>query len=103
MTNKKIGQYKIPFLNGNQMSYPYGPDEWRDNYIFEETLKYEGYSRGRSSVTMSFKDSKGHSYEMFISDFDDVITRKGFFGKSTRGKWTFVKKGQNYGIKAVFE
>ena len=102
--SKKTGQYPIPFDgDGNLLSYPYGTEEWRDNYVFEDTLTYVTYYRGRSSVTIGFKDSNGCSYEMFISDFDELITSKGLFGKSVRGKWTFVKKGQNYGIKAVFE
>jgi hypothetical protein len=97
--SKKKGNYQIPFKNGNLQSYPYNPDEWRDNYEFEETLEYVTYYRGRSSATIAFKDSQGHTYEMFLTDFDDVMKRKGFNGKFVTGKWTFVKRGQNYGIR----
>ena len=101
---KKTGQYQIPFdKDGNLLSYPYSVGEWRDNYVFEDTLTYETYYRGRSSATICFKDTNGHTYEMFMSDFDILITAKGLNGKSVSGKWTFVKKGKNYGIKAVIE
>lgn len=95
----KIGKYKIPFSNGNLDNYPVAVEDWRDNYIFEDTLKYKTYYRGRSSVTAVFEDSNGNTYGMFISDLDDLIIRRGLFGKKTFGKWTFVKKGQNYGIR----
>lgn len=97
-----MSTYQIPFRNGNLQSYPYNPDEWRDNYVFEDTLIYKGYGRGRSSVTFYFDDSNGNTYEMFISDFDDLFRKLGgFTGLTISGKWTFVKKGKNYGIKAV--
>ncbi|MBU5266253.1 hypothetical protein [Virgibacillus proomii] len=92
-------KYKIPFYEGNLQSYPYIDDEWRDNYVFEGTLEYKTYHRGRSSVTIEFSDSKGNTYGMFVSDFDDLVNRKGLNGKKVHGKWTFVKKGQNYGIR----
>lgn len=99
---KKTGNYQIPFdKDGNLLSYPYNPAEWRDNYVFEETLEYRTYYRGRSSATIEFNDSDGHRYEMFLSDFHNVMQAKGLDGKKVTGKWTFIKKGQNYGIKAV--
>jgi len=96
----KKGQYQIPFSeNGSLQSYPYNPNEWRDNYEFEETLTYKTYYRGRSSATIAFTDSKDRQYEMFMTDFDDLMTRKGLNGKEVTGRWTFVKRGQNYGIR----
>lgn len=100
---KKTGQYQIPFNNGDLQSYPMFVDEWRDNYVFEDTLTYETYHRGRSSATLCFRDSNGHSYEMFMTDFNDLLKRKGLEGRSVTAKWTFVKRGQNYGIKLADE
>lgn len=98
----KKPSYQIPFdEQGDLVTYPNRCAEWRDNYEFEDTLEYEGYSRGRSSVTIIFTGSTGVKYEMFVSDFDEVIRTKGLDGKIVTAKWTFVKKGQNYGLKLV--
>lgn len=93
--------YKIPFdKDGNMLSYPYNVEEWREPYKFSTRLKYNGYSRGRSSAVILFKDWQGRSYSMFMSDFDKMM-QDGFDvdGKSVSGIFTFVKKGQNYGLQ----
>jgi hypothetical protein len=100
---KKRTSYQIPFdKDGNQLSFPgYTFHEWRDNYEFDATLTYETYGRGRSSVTFYWKDDDGHRYTMFVSDFDDILNSVGLHGKKVTGRWTFVKKGQDYGVKLV--
>jgi len=104
MSKSKKGAYPIPFdKDGHLLSFPYNPHEWRDNYVFEGTLKYRTYYRGRSSATIDFEDSDGRTYEMFMSDFNDLMLAKGFNGQEVTGKWTFVKKGKNYGIKLAKE
>lgn len=92
--------YQIPFdTEGNQHSYPRSGSIMKDNFSFEETMTYRGYDRGRSSATILFKDSTGKRYSMFLSDFDDLMEKKGLTGKSVHGIWTFCKKGSNYGLK----
>jgi hypothetical protein len=95
--------YQIPFdKDGNQMGYPetWKGVEWRDNVPFEDTLIYDGYGRGRSSATLHFKrDSTGTEVQFFMSDFDDIVKHMGF--GMLRGRFEFVKKGQNYGCKML--
>lgn len=125
----KKGIYKIPFdKDGNQQDYPQawyvptgemrkykdwqnieretpetkaaGPD-WVTNYEFEDTLELVSYGRGRSSVTFTLKRTDGKTISMFVSDFFDAAHKMNN-GKIT-GRFTFVKKGQNYGCKMVGE
>lgn len=70
-----------------------------ENRIFEDTLIYTGYSRGRSSAVFNFKDSTGATYQMFMTDFDDVLQTKGLVDKQVTAFWTYCKRGQNFGIK----
>ena len=73
---------------------------WKDNYEFEDTLKYSGYSRGNSSCTVQFKSvNDGKEYTMFMVELNDCIDKL-VDGKLT-GKFTFCKRGQNYGIKLL--
>ncbi len=69
-----------------------------DNYIFEDTLRYKTYGKGRSAVTFYFESDKGDKYTMFISDFDDILQNKGEIW-NLDGRFTFCKKGANFGIK----
>ena len=95
------GNYKIPFDNaGNQLDYEgWGCAEMRDNFEFEDTLTFQSYGRGRSSVTFTFKRVNGQTVSMFVSDFSDIVNKMNH-GHVT-GRFTFVKKGQNYGCKMV--
>lgn len=97
-------QYQIPFdEDGEMMSYPdsYKKITWKDNFEFEATLEYAGYERGRSSTILIFRDIKtDKEYSMFMSDFDHVVPylKDGFLYNK---RFTFTKKGQNYGLKMI--
>jgi hypothetical protein len=106
------GDYKIPFgRDGHPQSYPEGwyegewPNgkrvgpEWRDNTPFWATLTYTGWSRGRSSAVLCFKDAIDIEYTMFLSSFDKVA--KLMQGGKITGRWAFVKKGMNYGVELL--
>lgn len=97
--------YQIPFdENGNQIDWEgWSSTEWRDNYQFEATLTYRSYGRGRSSVTFYWNDADGHSYTMFLSDLDDILSKGKLDGNCVTGRWTFVKKGSSYGVKLINE
>jgi hypothetical protein len=107
------GDYQIPFdRDGNQQHYPVswytgeypnnrrtvGP-EWRDNEPFNDTLTYAGYGRGRSAAYFVFTRSDGKEVTMFMKDFDALI-RQMVNGKVS-GRFVFIKRGQNYGVKAA--
>lgn len=69
------------------------------NYEFDATLRYEDYYRGRSSVSFMLVDEANNRYSVFLSDFTEMLPH--MVGGVIKGKFTFVKKGANYGIKYV--
>jgi len=98
----KTGNYRIPFdVNGNQLDYPgWNTHEWRDNHEFVDTITFAGvYGRGRSSVTFELTRAGGSKVMAFVSDFTDMVPL--MVGGSLYGRFTFVKKGQNYGVKLL--
>lgn len=94
----KNGQGDVPFdKSGNQMSWAdsWRIGEWKPNEEFNETLIFDGYGRGRSSAVLYFKGKEtGRRYSMFMKDAEDALNGLAIFGK-----WTFIKRGGNYGIK----
>lgn len=97
---------KVPFLvesPGNMLSYA-DPDTnnkhiiWKDDYIFEDTLTFVDYYKGRSAVHFIFEDKNKKSYNMFLSDFTNLIKDRILTCGKIHGVWTFRKQGQNYGI-----
>lgn len=73
---------------------------WKPNFEFTDTLKYSHYSRGRSSAKIHFtSQSNNKSFEMFLTDFDELMGLKGFNGNTVTDTFTFCKRGANYGIK----
>ena len=72
------------------------------NYEFSDTMIFDGFSRGRSSVKAHFvSETTGRKYEMFVSDLGDAIRADGLHNARIDGKFTFTKRGQNYGVKLV--
>ena len=114
----------FPFVDGNLQEYSYNDldDEekervyngeevvkelyynsdkkevWKPNEEIELTLHYQDYSRGRSSVTFYWVDDNGNKYPMFIKDVDELL-RQDMGTSSVHAIFTYVKRGQNYGIK----
>jgi hypothetical protein len=103
----KKGDYSIPFdKDGNQLHYPDwwsmdrdGPGDWRPNVAFDDTLTYSGYERGRSAAYFRFVRADGKGVTMFLTDFEEVVPKM-VRGK-VAGRWTFCKRGQNYGVQLV--
>jgi hypothetical protein len=97
----------FPFLDGKLLSfadkYYHGrlPNfEWRQNEIFEDTITYVTYSRGRSSALLIFKrQSNGEQVEFFMTDGNDLIPL--LVNGSYTGKFTYTKRGRNHAVKAV--
>ena len=71
---------------------------WKPNKEVELTLHYKGFSRGRSAVTFYWVDDDGHKYPMFIKDVDELL-RQDIGASSIHAIFTYVKRGDNYGIK----
>lgn len=107
----KKSSYQIPFIvdhNGITMlmTFPWGDKIiWRDNYEFQEDMQILDYGRGRSSITFTFKSQKdGSVYHMFVSDLMKVIEKCEIKNGMVLGqKWTFIKKGANYGLQLCGE
>lgn len=99
----KKGVYQIPFDNdGNQKHYPesWKGLQWKDNYEFDDELHFTTYGRGRSAAYfIGAMASNGMTVNVFITDFMDLMPHM-VHGKVT-GKFSFVKRGQNYGCKLV--
>lgn len=104
----------VPFDHkGNQQHYPevgwagsYAdgtgktvPVAWAPNHIFEDTLTYKEYRRGRSAAYFVFTRTGGQQVTMFLKDFEQCLAHM-VNGKIT-GKFTFCKRGQNYGCKRI--
>ncbi len=96
-------ELEVPFTeNGDMIGYNYHRCVLKPNYIFESSLTYVGYSRGRSSIKAIFQDESGKKYEMFMVDFDLLLKAKGL-PKPITGRWFFRKQGSNYGICLINE
>ena len=73
--------------------------EWRDVKPWEDTMLVIGTQRGRSAAFFLLVSGNGDSYPMFMSDAADMMQRAVVTRGTITGRWTIVKKGQNYGIK----
>jgi hypothetical protein len=75
---------------------------WKENFIFEDDLQFLGFYRGCSSAGTTFESLNDHrKYTMFLKDLEELILVDGIRSGIVHGKFTFVKRGQNYGIKYV--
>jgi hypothetical protein len=113
---------QIPFdVNGNQQHFPehiwIPPSSgngnyiavaptFKDNYEWDGVLRIDDYSRGRSAAYFNLVgDYEKREYTMFMSDLyvalKNVGCTPGLNGPVMEGRWTFCKKGQNYGVKLV--
>jgi hypothetical protein len=85
--------------------------EWRDNCVFEATLVYTGYERGRSAARLLFDVCEAgvdgrRRVHMFMTDFDQAVRERGFTtldGRGMVGRWTYCKRGRNFGCKMAKE
>lgn len=102
---KKKGDYPIPFdKHGNQLDYAWDGDKtisWPDNHEFDDTLTLVTYGRGRSSITFTMRRANGKTVSVFVSNFCEMANDSAFKAGSITGRFTFVKKGTNYGCKLV--
>ena len=99
----KTGDYKIPFdRSGNQLHYAWQNSrdiEWVDNFKFRDNLRISAMRSGRSAKYTIWRDNRGHTYTMFVSDLIEMMKKCTAQNGSVVGSWTFVKRGQNYGLK----
>lgn len=87
----------------------YRKSERKANYEFEARMKIVVFTRGRSSVKLVLNDidepypkdkyARKFEWEVFLSDAIETISRS--TDMVVAGKWTFCKRGQNWGIKLI--
>lgn len=107
----------IPFStrDGNMLSYTgclpgdaydekynNGKWEWKENCVFADDLKFDGFYRGRSSAGATFISlNDGKEYNVFLKDLAEIIKSDDLRSGVIHGQFTFVKRGQNYGLRWV--
>jgi hypothetical protein len=97
---------KIPFdQHGCPMPYVGYRESgviWEENKPFHAQLSFVRFERGRSAVRALYVKDDDSTYEaaMFLSDFEKVIQR-GLAPQHLTGRFEFVKRGANYGIKLL--
>lgn len=98
---KGKGNFKVPFtpVGGRMLrrvTYKQVPD-WRDNTEFYTTLRFATIIKERSSTYVVFYDDEANPYYMFLTDFNQIVydLKEG----ELTGCFTFVKKGDAYGVK----
>jgi hypothetical protein len=99
------GNYKIPFDNkGNQLHYA---DWWKaatinlqDNHEFDGTLAYKAMHRGRSAAYFEFERvGEDRTVTVFMKDLVDMFPA--MTAGCVRGRFTFCKRGANFGCRLV--
>ncbi len=98
--------YRIPFnADGDQLHYPeesyYRPLVWADNCEFEGELRFKTLRRGRSAAYFVFETHDAKERIMFLADFAEAMQESVIACGVLKGRFTYVKRGQNYGIKRL--
>jgi len=106
--NKKT--YTIPYTEDNgkkqflsYVCYGYNKEDIKEmeNVVFETSVKYLTYERGRSSYTWELEDKKGNIFSMSANSIEGMVVdcpkEIDLDGQLWFvGKFTFAKKGSNY-------
>jgi len=96
----KLNDYKAKCELGEYISVD--TIVWKENYQFEDTLKLTGMSRGRSAANFNLQSEvNGKNYNVFMTDMVHLFQNANINKGSVIGKWTFCKRGANYGIKLI--
>ena len=98
-------ELRIPHnKDGNmlQWDHDYNAVSHRPNSIWIDGLIYLGYGRGRSAAYFLWRSVfTNREYYMFISDMNDVLLSTDMMARIIKAQFTYVKRGQNFGIKMV--
>lgn len=86
-------------------SYDWKPDgndnfKWIQNYTWSDTLTLVEMGRGQSAAFFVLKSEiSGKTYYMFMKDLLDMILSRTIEKGKISGNFTYVKRGNNYGVK----
>lgn len=95
---------QIPFSKDNHIphyvySYMHGADKnftWKENFEFDDVM----YVNGRSAAyfDVEFEETE-YKACMFMTDMTDIIMNHTITEGMVTGKFTFCKRGSNYGVR----
>ncbi len=91
----------IPFSTDGSVPFipdPQGAYDWRENFIFSDTLRFIDYCRGSSRCGFSVASSEGHIFYMFQRDVLKAIQNRLIDSGRMHGAWTFVHRGVAFGV-----
>ena len=101
-------EMKVPFdPAGNLLHYAklreyYQKDVvWLDNLEFETKMTLMSFERGRSAAYFIMQNPSGRRHPMFMKDLFEMLMATTSVNGEVYGTWTFVKRGQNYGLQWV--
>jgi len=102
--NYKIADIEIPFsIKTKELISYVGWNTtdiiWKQNYTFEKILTASDMSRGQSSATFTLVDDEGLEHNMFMKDMLTMVQNAKIEYGKINAVWTFIKRGQNYGIR----
>lgn len=85
------------------LNYPsYYSDTKEPNSIFNDSLVYDTYYRGRSSVEIILKSIiNNNTYSMTISQFHNILKHNMIKDGVITGRFTFIKRGANYSLQML--
>jgi len=75
--------------------------EFDMDYVFQDTLTLDTAWKGRSAVHFVFKGTHCKHYNMFLSDFTELVRTNTLVNGEIDGDWRFVKKGKSFGVRKV--
>lgn len=74
---------------------------FKNGIFMGSNFKFLSQSRGRSSVKFKYLVDDMLEVEFFVTDIADMIHENNHLMNNFGGCFTFVKRGQNYGIKMI--
>ncbi len=84
----------------NAATYGYKSEVAKDFSDTMKLLKIQEYRRKNARVHLQ-SATTGRKYDMFIDDFNDVLTKNRLQNLHIDGTWRFIKKGTGQAIKLV--
>lgn len=81
-------------------TYGYKSEVAKDFDDSMKFLKIEEYRRKNARVLLQSATS-GRKYEMFVDDFNDVLTKNRLQNLHIEGTWRFIKRGTGQAIQLV--
>lgn len=78
---------------------------WKENHVFEATLRITGSYRGRSAARFLLRNTEApyELYHMTMDNTHSILVNGTVSEGKIKGKWTFSKRGAYYSLVPVFD